>query len=140
MNNTLLTAEEIYINVGGSPFIPDGYKAIPYLTNQSILELEELPEHLLIIGGSYIGLEFGQMFSRLGSKVTIIEQGDTIIGREDEETSQTIQQIMEEEGVAFRLGATCLTAKKMSMVVSLHKSIVPRREWWKLMEVISCWQ
>lgn len=112
VNNTLLTAEEIYINVGGSPFIPDGYKAIPYLTNQSILELEELPEHLLIIGGSYIGLEFGQMFSRLGSKVTIIEQGDTIIGREDEETSQTIQQIMEEEGVAFRLGATCLTAKK----------------------------
>ena len=112
VNNKLLTADEIYINVGSRPFIPDGYKDIPYLTNQSMLELEELPEHLLIIGGSYIGLEFGQMFSRLGSKVTIIEQGDSIIGREDEETSQAIQQIMEEEGVTFRLGATCLAAKK----------------------------
>ena len=97
VNHTFLTAKEIYINVGGSPFIPDGYEDIPYLTNQSILELEELPEHLLIIGGSYIGLEFGQMFSRLGSKVTIIERGKTIIGREDEETSQTIQRMMEEE-------------------------------------------
>jgi pyruvate/2-oxoglutarate dehydrogenase complex dihydrolipoamide dehydrogenase (E3) component len=112
VNNMFLTAEEIYINVGGSPFIPDGYEDVPYLTNQSMLELEELPEHLLIIGGSYIGLEFGQMFSRLGSKVTIIERGKSIIGREDEETSQTIQQMMEEEGVEFRLGATCLTAKK----------------------------
>ena len=112
VNHTFLTAKEIYINVGGSPFIPDGYEDIPYLTNQSILELEELPEHLLIIGGSYIGLEFGQMFSRLGSKVTIIERGKTIIGREDEETSQTIQRMMEEEGVDFRLGATCLSAKK----------------------------
>ncbi|MBW8201126.1 mercuric reductase [Muricauda sp. W52] len=112
VGNKFLTAEEIYINVGCRPFIPDGYDDIPYLTNQSMLELEELPEHLLIIGGSYIGLEFGQMFSRLGSKVTIIEQGDSIIGREDEETSQTIQQIMEGDGVAFRLGAMCLAAKK----------------------------
>ncbi|MEO2052052.1 MAG: mercuric reductase [Allomuricauda sp.] len=112
VNNALLTADEIYINVGGSAFIPDGYGAIPYLTNQSILELEELPEHLLVIGGSYIGLEFGQMFSRLGSKVTIIEQGSSIIGREDDETSWTIQQILEEEGVDFRLGAKCLSAKK----------------------------
>lgn len=112
VNNALLTADEIYINVGGSAFIPDGYGDIPYLTNQSILELEELPEHLLVIGGSYIGLEFGQMFSRLGSKVTIIEQGSSIIGREDDETSWTIQQILEEEGVDFRLGAKCLSAKK----------------------------
>lgn len=112
VNNALLTADEIYINVGGSAFIPDGYGDIPYLTNQSILELEELPEHLLVIGGSYIGLEFGQMFSRLGSKVTIIEQGSSIISREDDETSWTIQQILEEEGVDFRLGAKCLSAKK----------------------------
>nr|WP_297789683.1 FAD-containing oxidoreductase [uncultured Allomuricauda sp.] len=112
VNNELLTADEIYINVGGSAFIPNGYEDIPYLTNESILELEELPEHLLVIGGSYIGLEFGQMFSRLGSKVTIIEQGDSIIAREDEETSRTIQQMMEEEGVNFRLGAECVAAKK----------------------------
>jgi len=112
VNNELLTADEIYINVGGSAFIPNGYEDIPYLTNQSILELEELPEHLVVIGGSYIGLEFGQMFARLGSKVTIIEQGNSIIGREDDETSQTIQQIMEEEGVDFRLGAECVAATK----------------------------
>ncbi len=112
VNNELLTADEIYINVGGSAFVPNGYEDIPYLTNQSILELEELPEHLVVIGGSYIGLEFGQMFARLGSKVTIIEQGNSIIGREDEETSQTIQQIMEEEDVDFRLGAECLAANK----------------------------
>ncbi len=112
VNNELLTADEIYINVGGSAFIPDGYQDIPYLTNESILELEEIPEHLLVIGGSYIGLEFGQMFSRLGSKVTIIEQGDAIIAREDEETSRTIQQMMEEEGVNFKLGAECVAAKK----------------------------
>lgn len=112
VKDELLTANEIYINVGGRTFIPDGYEDIPYLTNQSILELEELPEHLLVIGGSYIGLEFGQMFARFGSKVTIIERGDTIIGREDEETSLTIQQFMEEDGISFRLGAECLSAKK----------------------------
>ncbi|WP_421803264.1 FAD-containing oxidoreductase [Flagellimonas sp.] len=111
VNNELLTADEIYINVGGSAFIPDGYQDIPYLTNESILDLEELPEHLLVIGGSYIGLEFGQMFSRLGSKVTIIEQGGSIIAREDEETSKTIQHMLEEEGVDFRLGAECVAAK-----------------------------
>lgn len=112
VNNQKLTAPEIYINVGGRPFVPDGYGDIPYLTNQTILELEELPTHLLIIGGSYIGLEFGQMFARLGSKVTIIERGDSIIGREDGETSRTIQQFMEADGVVFRLGAQCLSARK----------------------------
>ena len=111
VNGEKLTADEIYINVGGRPFIPEGYENVPYLTNQSILELEELPRHLLIVGGSYIGLEFGQMFSRFGSEVTILEQGDSIIGREDEETSRTIQQFMEEDGVAFRLNSKCLSAQ-----------------------------
>ncbi len=111
VNGELLTAAEIYINVGGRPEIPEGYENVPYLTNQSILELEELPEHLLIVGGSYLGLEFGQMFSRFGSKVTIAEQGDSIIGREDEETSGTIQQFMEADGVEFSLGVQCLSGK-----------------------------
>lgn len=112
VNDTKLTADEIYVNVGAHPFIPSSYEEVPYLTNQSILELEELPEHLIIVGGSYIGLEFGQMFARFGSKVTIIEIGNNIIGREDEETSQAIQQFMEADGVNFRLGAECLSAKK----------------------------
>ena len=112
VNDERLTADEIYINVGGRPYVPEGYEDIPYLTNQSILELEELPEHLLIVGGSYIGLEFGQMFSRFGSKVTIIERGSSIIGREDEEASSTIQEFMEADGVDFRLEANCISAKK----------------------------
>ena len=111
INNELITAEEIYINVGGRPFIPDDYDSIPYLTNESILQLEEIPEHLIVVGGSYIGLEFGQMFARLGSKVTVVERGETIIGREDEETSATIQKFMESEGITFQLAAECLSAK-----------------------------
>ena len=110
VNGELLTAPEIYINVGGRPFIPAGYEDIPYLTNKGILQLEEVPEHLLIVGGSYIGLEFGQMFKRLGAEVTIIERGEKIIGREDEETSTMVQQSLEADGVKFQLGAECLSA------------------------------
>jgi pyruvate/2-oxoglutarate dehydrogenase complex dihydrolipoamide dehydrogenase (E3) component len=112
VNDERLTANEIYINVGGRPYVPEGYEDIPYLTNQSILELEALPEHLLIVGGSYIGLEFGQMFARFGSKVTVIERGSAIIGREDAEASRTIQEFMEADGVDFRLEASCISAKK----------------------------
>lgn len=112
VNGVQLTAEHIHINVGGRSFVPPGYADVPFLDNQSILELEEVPEHLLVVGGSYIGLEFGQMFRRFGSKVTIIERNDRIIGREDRETSAVIQEFMELEGVAFRLGSACLTAEK----------------------------
>lgn len=110
VNDELLTADEIYINVGARAFVPPGYEDVPYLTNQSILALEELPEHLIIVGGSYIGLEFGQMFARFGSKVTVIEIDITIIGKEDDETCQTVQKFMEDDGVHFRLGAECLSA------------------------------
>jgi len=109
--DAVLTAEEVYINVGGRPFIPEGYEGVPYLTNESILELEELPEHLIIVGGSYIGLEFGQMFRRFGSRVTIIEKNKSIIHREDARTSHSIQEFMQAEGVVFRLGATCLSGR-----------------------------
>lgn len=111
INGETISADEIYINVGGRSFIPKGYEKVPFLTNQSILELEEIPEHLLIVGGSYIGLEFGQMFRRFGSKVTIIEMAEQIISREDEETSQTIQRFMEDEGIEFKLNASCLSAR-----------------------------
>ncbi len=106
-----MTAEKIYINVGARPFVPDGFKDVDYLDNQSILELEEIPEHLIIVGGSYIGLEFGQIFRRLGSKVTIIEQGKTIISREDTDVSEAILDFLKEEGIEFRLNATCISAK-----------------------------
>jgi pyruvate/2-oxoglutarate dehydrogenase complex dihydrolipoamide dehydrogenase (E3) component len=112
VNGEELSAEQLFINVGARPFIPKGLKGVKYLTNQSILELEHLPEHLIIIGGSYIGLEFGQMFRRFGSKVTIIEKADRIISREDEDVSREIQKVMEREGVEFRLIATCIGARE----------------------------
>ena len=112
VNGEELSAEQLFINVGARPFIPEGLKGVNYLTNQSILELEHLPEHLIIIGGSYIGLEFGQMFRRFGSKVTIIEKADRIISREDEDVSREIQRVMEREGVEFRLNATCIGARE----------------------------
>ena len=111
VNDELLTAEEIYINVGGRPSVPDGYEDVSYLTSTSILDLEEIPTHLIIVGGSYIGLEFGQLFRRFGSQVTILEMTDSIIGREDTETCESIQNFLKDEGIDFRLQATCITAK-----------------------------
>ncbi len=114
VNNQKITAEKIYINVGARSFIPKEFEQTKYLDNQSILELEEIPEHLIIVGGSYIGLEFGQIFKRFGSKVTIIEQSKTIIGREDEDVSEAILQFLKAEGIDFRLNATCLSCKNNS--------------------------
>jgi pyruvate/2-oxoglutarate dehydrogenase complex dihydrolipoamide dehydrogenase (E3) component len=110
VNGKILTADQIFLNVGARPFIPDSFKGVNCLTNESILELETLPEHLIIIGGSYIGLEFGQMFRRFGSKVTILEKTDRLISREDEDVSFAIQKIIEKEGVEVRLNADCLEA------------------------------
>lgn len=104
-------ANKIYINVGGKPRIPDGFKDIDYLTNESILEMEEIPEHLIIVGGGYIGLEFGQMFHRFGSKVTILDRGDQLLKKEDSEFGEAIQEIFEEEGINVRLNSECISAK-----------------------------
>lgn len=105
INDVDYTAPQIFINVGGRPLVPVEYQNIPHLTSDTILELTDLPEHLIIIGGSYIGLEFGQMFSRFGSKVTIIERGETIINREDAEVSESILNFMKADGVDFILNA-----------------------------------
>lgn len=112
VNGEVLTAELIFINVGGRPFVPEEYQDVPHLTSTSILELTEIPEHLIVVGGSYIGLEFGQMFRRFGSEVTIVERGAKIIGREDEEVSQAVQAFMEKEGIKFRLESECIAANK----------------------------
>ncbi|MFT5821107.1 MAG: pyruvate/2-oxoglutarate dehydrogenase complex dihydrolipoamide dehydrogenase (E3) component [Crocinitomix sp.] len=101
INDEEITAPQIFINVGGRPFVPEMYENVPYLTNRNILELEELPEHLIIIGGSYIGLEFGQIFKRFGSKITIIERGERIISREDVAVSEAVTHFLKKEGVAF---------------------------------------
>jgi pyruvate/2-oxoglutarate dehydrogenase complex dihydrolipoamide dehydrogenase (E3) component len=89
-----------------------GIDKLPYLTNQSIMEVDFLPRHLLVIGGSYIGLEFAQMYRRFGSRVTVVEMAPRLIGREDEDVSQALKEILEAEGIDVRLDAECLTAEK----------------------------
>ena len=105
-----LTGERIFINVGGRAAVPDmpGIRDVPFLTNSSILKLEALPEHLVVVGGSYVGLEFAQMFRRFGSEVTIVEMAPRLIGREDEDVSAAVREILEREGINLRLNATCI--------------------------------
>jgi pyruvate/2-oxoglutarate dehydrogenase complex dihydrolipoamide dehydrogenase (E3) component len=105
-----LSAERIFLNVGGRAIVPPfpGLDRISYWTNSSILQVDFVPPHLIVVGGSYIGLEFAQMFRRFGSEVTVIEKGSRLIAREDEEVSAAIRQILEAEGIGIRLNATCI--------------------------------
>jgi pyruvate/2-oxoglutarate dehydrogenase complex dihydrolipoamide dehydrogenase (E3) component len=111
-----LTADRIFINVGGRAVVPNmpgiegtpGVEAVPYFTNSSIMDVDFLPRHLIIIGGGYIGLEFGQMYRRFGSEVTIVEMGSRLAQHEDEDVSTGIQGILEREGINVRVNATCI--------------------------------
>jgi pyruvate/2-oxoglutarate dehydrogenase complex dihydrolipoamide dehydrogenase (E3) component len=103
-------ADKIFINTGTRPYVPEGVGSVNYMTNEDMMNVDFVPEHLIIVGGSYIGLEFGQMFRRFGSEVTIIEMGDRIVRREDEEVSQTLMEILQGEGIRFRLQAECINA------------------------------
>ncbi|MBZ0167966.1 dihydrolipoyl dehydrogenase [Candidatus Methylomirabilis lanthanidiphila] len=102
-----LEGERIFVNTGTRPEIPriEGLDGTAYLTNATIMELRELPEHLLVLGGGYIGLEFGQMFRRFGSRVTIVHRGDEILTREDPDVAAELQKLLEGEGVSFVLRA-----------------------------------
>jgi pyruvate/2-oxoglutarate dehydrogenase complex dihydrolipoamide dehydrogenase (E3) component len=125
VGDRLLEAGQVFINVGGRAAVPDmpGLAEVPYLTNSTIMHVDFLPEHLIIVGGSYIGLEFAQMYRRFGSRVTVIEMGARLIGREDEDVSAAIQAILEAEGIAFRLNAKCValarSASGSDVVVNL---------------------
>ncbi len=105
-----LAAERIFINIGGRAVVPDmpGIDRIGCLTNSSILELDVVPRHLVVIGGSYVGLEFAQMFRRFGSAVTVVEMAPRLIQREDEDVSAAVKEILEAEGIAIRLSAECI--------------------------------
>ena len=111
-----LAAGRIFIDVGGRPLIPKmpGLEAVPYLTNVTMMDVDFVPEHLIVIGGSYVGLEFAQMFRRFGSRVTVVEMGPRLVGREDEDVSLAIQDILRADGIALRLGAQCLSVQKES--------------------------
>jgi pyruvate/2-oxoglutarate dehydrogenase complex dihydrolipoamide dehydrogenase (E3) component len=106
----VLTSEQVFINVGGRPRIPvyPGIENVPFLTSTSLLELEELPAHLVIIGGSYVGLEFAQMYRRFGSDVTVIEKEPRLLSHEDVEVAAAIQSALKAEGIQVRLGAECI--------------------------------
>jgi pyruvate/2-oxoglutarate dehydrogenase complex dihydrolipoamide dehydrogenase (E3) component len=118
----LLTGQQIFINVGGRAAIPSlpGVANTPYLTNSTMLDLDILPRHLFIVGGGYVGLEFGQIFRRFGSEVTIIERASRLIGHEDEDVSTEVQAILEREGIQVRLNATCIELMRHGVEVGLR--------------------
>jgi pyruvate/2-oxoglutarate dehydrogenase complex dihydrolipoamide dehydrogenase (E3) component len=110
----ILEGERIFINTGTRPAIPaiPGIDSVEYLTNATLMELETLPEHLLVLGGGYIGLEFGQMFRRFGSRVTIVHRGAQILAREDSDVTPELQKVLEAEGVQFILNASTTEVEK----------------------------
>jgi pyruvate/2-oxoglutarate dehydrogenase complex dihydrolipoamide dehydrogenase (E3) component len=126
VNGEELTAEKIFINVGGrasAPPIP-GLDQVPYLTNTTMMGVDFLPEHLIILGGSYIGLEFAQMYRRFGSAVTVMEALPRLVAREDEDISSEIVRILEQEGIAVKLGAKALSVarKGNGIVIEIETS------------------
>ena len=122
VNNELLEADKIFINTGARAFISDmpGLKDVDYLTNSSMMDVDFLPEHLIIVGGSYIGLEFAQMYRRFGSRVTVVEKADHLISRDDEDISAAVKEILENEGVEIRLNAECMTVQKRGDRVAIQ--------------------
>lgn len=106
----LIDAPRIFLNVGGRALVPDmpGLAGVHYLTNSAIVGIDRVPEHLVVIGGSYIGLEFAQMYRRFGAQVTVVEKGPRLVAREDEDVSAAIREMLEEEGIAIRTGAECI--------------------------------
>ena len=109
-----LEAAQIFVDVGGRPLIPKmpGIDAVPYLTNVSMMAVDFVPEHLIVVGGSYIGLEFGQAYRRFGARVTVVEMGPRLIGREDEDVSQAVQEFLQAEGIEVALNAECVSAER----------------------------
>ena len=121
VGDQLLIAPRIFINVGGRATIPPlpGIDTVPYLTNTSILALDRVPEHLVVVGGSYIGLEFAQMYRRFGAAVTIVERTPRLIAREDDEISSAIADILAAEGITVRTSAECITLVSHATGVSV---------------------
>jgi pyruvate/2-oxoglutarate dehydrogenase complex dihydrolipoamide dehydrogenase (E3) component len=121
VNGQMLEAPQIFIDTGGRAVVPaiPGLTQVQYFTNSSMMEVDFLPRHLLIIGGSYIGLEFAQMYRRFGSEVTVIEHGPRLIAREDEEVSQEVRRILEAEGVTVHCGAEQLRVAKQGTQIEV---------------------
>lgn len=111
VGDEVLEADRIFINVGGRAHVPENELHGHYYTNSNMMDIDFLPEHLIIIGGSYIGLEFGQMYRRFGSQVTVVEMGPRLISRDDEDVSAAVKEILEAEGIQFRLNSKCIRSR-----------------------------
>jgi len=124
VNGDLLEADKIILNVGARANVPDmpGVNDVDTFTSSSVMDVDFLPEHLVIIGGSYIGLEFAQMYRRFGSRVSVVEMGARLIGRDDEDVSAAVKEIMENEGVEVRLKAECIGFRKRGDQVAVTAS------------------
>jgi pyruvate/2-oxoglutarate dehydrogenase complex dihydrolipoamide dehydrogenase (E3) component len=122
VGNELLTAKRIFLNVGGRANVPDlpGLDQVTYLTNSTLLQLQTLPRHLVVVGGSYVGLEFAQIYRRFGSEVTVVEMADRLIKREDPEVSAAVQEILAAEGIHTRVGAECVRLEASGQDVRVH--------------------
>jgi len=121
-----LTAKRIFINVGARAVVPQmpGLDLVAYLTNGSMMHVDFLPKHLIVVGGSYVGLEFGQMFRRFGSQVTILEMGPRLVHREDEDVSAAIQEILAGEEIAVNLNAECIGFSKRGEEIIAHAECI----------------
>lgn len=122
VNGEVLAADEIFLNTGARAVVPDWAAGLPHLTNTSVMELEVLPRHLVIVGGSYIGLEFAQMYRRFGAEVTVLEKGERIAGREDPDVSDAIRDIVAGEGVRIVTGASCFSGEATADGVTVRYS------------------
>lgn len=117
-----LQADKVFINVGARALVPDipGIKDVPYLTNTTIMEVDFVPEHLLIVGGSYIGLEFAHMYRRFGAKVTVVEKAPKLLAREDDDVAAEIRAVLEREGIEIRTGAECMALKRKGERIAIE--------------------
>lgn len=125
----LIEAPQIFLNVGGRPIVPDSFAGCGAMTNVEMMQLTELPEHLIVVGGSYIGLEFAQIFRRFGSKVTVVQRGPRIIAREDEDVSQSVHESLEAEGITIRTDANCLSGERRGDQVAVQMTCDDSPEW-----------
>jgi pyruvate/2-oxoglutarate dehydrogenase complex dihydrolipoamide dehydrogenase (E3) component len=116
----LLRAEKFFIDVGARPVVPEVVRHVPYLTSTSMMDVDAVPEHLVVVGGSYIGLEFAQMYRRFGSRVTIVEHGERLAPREDAEVSTEIRRILEREGIDVRVGSDIEAASERGGRIELR--------------------
>jgi pyruvate/2-oxoglutarate dehydrogenase complex dihydrolipoamide dehydrogenase (E3) component len=121
VNDEILRSEKIFINVGGRASVPSiqDINDVPFLTNSSMMDLDFVPKHLIIVGGSYVGMEFAQMYRRFGSEVTVVEMGPRLIGREDEDVSEAVREILETEDIHVQLNAKCISVSKRGDAIAV---------------------